>query len=153
MNIYISHREINCVCLGMPQESLQIPRCDTRMSQSNFNLTPVLHSDNYNITLDLLANFRSIGIGGCGTTRRNRTGYPEGLKVPPNAETKVEYHFMTGVVNHGVATLLRFDNSLVSLMTTILPLKGRRSQVWLDDENPPDQIPWLHDMSLRMLLV
>lgn len=100
-----------------------------------------LYTDNYYTTLDLLANLRSIGIGGCGTTRRDRTGYPEILKVPPNAATKVEYHFMTGAVNHEVATLLWFDNSPVLLMTTIHPLKGRRSQVLTKRRKPTRSNP------------
>jgi len=41
---------------------------------------------------------RAIGIGSYGTTRKDRTGYPEDLKIPANAETKVKYHFTTGEV-------------------------------------------------------
>ena len=88
-----------------------------------------LYTDNYYTTLDLLSNLRSIGIGGCGTTRKDRTGYPATLKVPDNAQAKVEYHFITGAVNRGVATILWFDNAPVSLMSTIHSLVGRRSVV------------------------
>jgi len=83
-----------------------------------------LDTDNYYTTLDLLSNSCSIGIGGCGTTRKDRTGYPATLKVPDNTQTKIEYHFITGVVNRGVATILWFDNTPVSLMTTIHSLVG-----------------------------
>jgi hypothetical protein len=65
-----------------------------------------IYTDNYYTTLDLLSNLCQIGIGGCGTTTRDRTGYPAELKVPPNSERKVEYDFTTGAVNRGVATLL-----------------------------------------------
>lgn len=90
-----------------------------------------IFTDNYYTTLDLLSNLRAVGIGGCGTTRRDRTGYPEELKIPANAETKVEYHFTSGAVNRerGVGTLLWFDNAPVSIMTTIHILAGRRGIV------------------------
>lgn len=98
---------------------------------------------NYYTTLDLLSNLRTIGIGGCGTTRKDCTGYPEKLRVPSNAETKVAYHFTTGAVNRdrGVATLLWFDNTPVSLMTTIHTLTGRHSQVELDRLKPTRSNP------------
>lgn len=95
-----------------------------------------IYMDNYYTTLGLLSHLRQIDIGGCGTTRRDRTGYPAVLKVPPNSETKVEYHFTTGAVNRGVATLLWFDNAHVSLMTTIHTLRGRRSKVKAERRKP-----------------
>lgn len=71
-----------------------------------------IYMDNYYTILDLLSNLQDIGIGGCGTTRKDRTSYPKELKVPPNVETKVEYHFLTGATNCEVATTLWFDNAV-----------------------------------------
>ena len=100
-----------------------------------------IFTDNYYTTVALLQQLRAIGIGGCGTTRKTGAGYPESLKVPEKAQTRVEYHYSTGAIAGGVAVLLWFDNAPVSLMTTIHRLKGRSSQVTKARKRPTRSNP------------
>ena len=88
-----------------------------------------LYTDNYYTTLNLVSNLHSIGICECGTTRKNRTGYPATLKVPDNVQAKVEYDFITSSVNRGIATILWFDNTAFSFILTIYFLVCQRAVV------------------------
>jgi len=68
-----------------------------------------------------------MGIGACGTCRQQFRGFPKELNVEKNA--KLPYHFRSGAVNDGVATLLWMGCSPVTMMSTICPLSGEDSLV------------------------
>ena len=68
-----------------------------------------------------------MGIGACGTCREQFRGFPKEQKVGKNA--KLPYHFRSGAVNDGVATLLWMDCSPVTMMSTIHPLSSEDSLV------------------------
>jgi hypothetical protein len=60
--------------------------------------------DNFFRRQPLVAELRQMGIEGCGTWTQQFRGFPKVLKVGKNA--KLQYHFQSGAVNVGVATLL-----------------------------------------------
>jgi hypothetical protein len=91
--------------------------------EKSFNL----YIDNYYTTQSLLSELRQIGIGACGTVRSDRI--PIDLKIPKELINKLEYHYRTGSINDGVATILWVDNKPVTLMTTIHTLTGRSSEI------------------------
>jgi len=86
-----------------------------------------VYMNNFFTTQPLLAELRRMGIGACGTCRQQFRGFPKELKVGKNA--KLLYHFRSGAVNDGVATLLWMDSSPVTMMSTIHPLSGEDSLV------------------------
>jgi hypothetical protein len=68
-----------------------------------------------------------MGIESCSTCRQQLQGFTGKLKVGKNA--KLPYHYRSGAVNIGIATLLRMDGSPVTMMSTIHPLSGEDSLV------------------------
>jgi len=91
------------------------------------NLSFNIYMDNFFTTQPLQAELRQMGIGACGTCRQQFHVFPQELNVGKNA--KLPYHFLSGVVNDGVATLLWMDSSPVIMMSTIHPLSGEDSLV------------------------
>jgi len=69
----------------------------------------------------------SDGIGACGICRQQFRGFPKEVKVAKNA--KLTYHYQSGAVNDGVATLRWMDSLPVTMMSTIHPLSGEDSLV------------------------
>jgi len=62
-------------------------------------------------TQHLLAELRQMGIGACGTCRKQFWGFSKELKVGKNP--KLPYHFQSAAVNDGVAILLWMDSCLL----------------------------------------
>jgi len=108
-----------------------LTRClHQRHRKVSFNV----YMDNFFRTHPLLAELCRIGIGACGTCRQQFWGFPKELKVGKNA--KLLYHFQSGPVNDGVATLLWMDSSPVTMMSTIHPLSGEDSLVLRMTKHP-----------------
>jgi len=98
-----------------------------RLHQRHRKLSFNVYMDNFCTTQPLLEELHRMGIGTCGTCRQQFRGFPKELKVGKNA--KLPYHFRSGAVNDGVATLLWMDSSPVTMMSTIHPLSGEDSLV------------------------
>jgi len=97
------------------------------LHQRHRKLSFNVYMDNFFTTQPLLAELHRMGIGACGTCMQQFRGFPKELKDGTNA--KLPYHFRSGAVNDGVATLLWMDSSPVTMMPTIHPLSGEDSLV------------------------
>jgi hypothetical protein len=98
-----------------------------RLHQRHQKLSFNVYMHNFFKTQPLLAKLRRMGIGASSTYRQQFQGFPKELKVGKNA--KLPYHFRSGAVNDGVATLLWMDSLPVTMMSPIHPLSGEDSLV------------------------
>ncbi|GJJ71558.1 V-type H+-transporting ATPase 16kDa proteolipid subunit [Entomortierella parvispora] len=82
--------------------------------------------DNYFTSVKLFQHFRNLGIGACGTVRR-QGGVPKELCVDKNA--KLDWDTRSGVVVGGVLVVFWMDNGPVTMMTTIHGMIGDEWEV------------------------
>jgi len=97
------------------------------LHQRHRKLSFNVYMNNLFKTQPVLAELRQMWIGTCGTFRQQLQGFRKELKIGKNA--KLPYHFQSGAVNDGVATLLWMDSSAVTVMSTIHPPRGEDSLV------------------------
>lgn len=86
-----------------------------------FNIT----LDNYFSNIPLLTILHEACIGAYGTAHTTSSGLPSQLKMPKNS--KLNYHFFTGIICGIVLTVLWMDNAAVTILTTVHQITGREA--------------------------
>lgn len=89
--------------------------------------------DNYFSTVALFQHFRNIGIGACGTARK-QAGIPKELQVEKGA--KLDWDTRSGAVVHGVLVIFWQDNGPVTMLTTIHDIVGDEWEVERERRRP-----------------
>lgn len=100
-------------------------------SRLNFNI----YMDNFFTSTKLFQHFRNIGIGACGTARR-QAGIPKELQV--DKTSKLEWDTRSGAVIGGVLAVFWQDNGPVMMMTTIHGMVGEQWEVTREWRRPRD---------------
>ena len=86
--------------------------------------------DNFYTSLPLLALLRDqLGILACGTARPNSKDFPKELAISRKAVGQLPYYFRSGMIIRDVGVLWWFDNTPVTIMTTIHSLIGETSEI------------------------
>src|SRR5438874_5744393 len=96
-----------------------------------------IYMDNYFSNVPLFLKLQKFGIGACGTTKQNCSGFPKELKVGKTltGNQKLDYHFLTGtkvgtmVGNAGVLAVLWMDNAPVTMLTTVHNIHSSKSHM------------------------
>ncbi|CAG8614760.1 9306_t:CDS:2 [Ambispora gerdemannii] len=81
-----------------------------------------IYMDNYFSSVPLYQHLWQIGIGACGTVRKNASGFPKELKV--DKSIKLDWDIRSGVIINEVLAVFWQDNGPVTILSMIHGLVG-----------------------------